>query len=114
ALLNITASSYTIFKGAAVPVVTPIITGLQPGDTQASLVGLTCSTTYTPTSALGSYPTTCSGAVNTNYVITYVSGTVSVNSPAAQLISPTPGSVFPGSSVTFNWTTGTGVTTYQL
>jgi hypothetical protein len=33
--------------------------------------------------------------------------------PAA-LISPTPGSVLPGSSVTFTWSAGTGPTAYQL
>ena len=41
-----------------------------------------------------------------------LSGTGTAGQPA--LTSPTPGSILPGSSVTFSWTAGTGVTQYQL
>jgi hypothetical protein len=41
------------------------------------------------------------------------SGSVFIDAPAA-LTSPAPGSVLAGSNVTFTWTTGTGVTDYDL
>jgi len=50
------------------------------GDTAASLTTPpTCSTTATSTSSVGSYPTSCSGAVDSNYTFTYVNGSVQVN-----------------------------------
>ena len=36
--------------------------------------GLTCTTTATPTSSVGSYPSSCSGATDGNYSISYVAG----------------------------------------
>ena len=47
------------------------------GDTSASLTTQPiCSTTATSHSPAGSYPSTCTGAVDSNYTISYVSGTV--------------------------------------
>jgi len=46
----------------------------------------TCSTTYTQGSGVGSYPTSCSGAVSTNYSLSYVNGSVAV-SQASQTIT---------------------------
>jgi hypothetical protein len=80
AVLTVTASSPAVSYGAAVPTVTPSYSGWVNGDTSSSLTTApTCSTTYTTTSAPGTYPTTCSGAVDANYTITYVVGTVSVS-----------------------------------
>jgi FtsP/CotA-like multicopper oxidase with cupredoxin domain len=78
--LTITASSTTVPYGSAVPVITPTVVGLSGMDTVASLGTITCSTTYTQTSsvAAGPYPTTCSGAVNSSYSITYVAGSLTV------------------------------------
>ena len=113
--LTITAPTLSIGYGSPVPVITPILTGLVSGDTVASLVGLTCTTTYTPTSKIGSNQTaSCSDAVNTNYVITYVPGKVTVTAVPASLTTPTPGTILPGSNVTFTWTSGAGVTAYTL
>ena len=44
----------------------------------------------------------------------YANYTYTEAGPPAALTSPAPGSVLPGSSVTFAWTGGTGVTVYQL
>jgi FtsP/CotA-like multicopper oxidase with cupredoxin domain len=109
--LTITASSPTVNWGTGVPTITPIVTGLLPPDTLASLAPISCTTTYTSTSNAGSYPTSCSGATNPNnaYNITYLPGKLTVNPVPATMISPAPGTQLPGTSVTFNWTTG-GIT----
>jgi FtsP/CotA-like multicopper oxidase with cupredoxin domain len=76
--LTITASSAAVAFGAPIPAITSTVTGLVNGDTLASLGTIVCSTTYIQGSPVGSYPTTCSGAVNANYAITYVAGSVTV------------------------------------
>jgi hypothetical protein len=78
AALTITASSASVPYGSAIPAITPTIVGLVNGDTPASLGALVCSTTATQGSPVATYPTTCSGAVNANYVITYVPGTLTI------------------------------------
>ena len=81
ATLTVTASSPTVAFGSAVPTITPIYSGFQNGDTVAVVISVpTCSTTYTPTSAVGSVQTTSclGGAVSTNYILSYISGTVTV------------------------------------
>ena len=63
--------------GGTPPTITPSYSGFVNGDTAASLTTPpTCSTTATSHSPAGSYPSTCSGAVDSNYTISYVSGTV--------------------------------------
>jgi FtsP/CotA-like multicopper oxidase with cupredoxin domain len=79
AALTITASSAAMTYGGAVPAITPSYASFVLGQTPANLTGaVTCSTTATPTSPVGTYPSTCSGATSTNYAITYVPGTVTV------------------------------------
>ncbi len=81
--LTITASSGTMTYGNAVPVVTPGVSGLQNGENASVLgAGLTCTTTASPTEPTGSYPTSCSGASDPNYTISYVDGSITVT-PAA-------------------------------
>lgn len=81
AQLIITASSLTVGYGDAVPVITASFSGFVNGDNSASLTaGPTCTTSYTPTSPVGStLPTNCSGAVSPNYSIQYVAGTLNVS-----------------------------------
>jgi LPXTG-site transpeptidase (sortase) family protein len=81
AALNITASSDTMTYGGIVPTITPIYTGLRAGDTEPATPP-TCSTTATSSSPVGSYPSTCSGAADSNYNITYTPGTVTVTQAA--------------------------------
>jgi FtsP/CotA-like multicopper oxidase with cupredoxin domain len=90
--VTITAFSTSVSTGSAVPALTPAIVGLVAPDTQANLGALTCSTTYTSASAVGTYPSTCSGAVNANYTFTYVAGTITVTgqSSTTTITSHTP------------------------
>ncbi len=75
--LVITASSASVTPGAAAPTITASYKGFVNGDGATNLTTQpTCSTTYTATSAAGSYPSSCTGAADPNYSITYVPGTV--------------------------------------
>jgi FtsP/CotA-like multicopper oxidase with cupredoxin domain len=85
AAVTVTASSASISYRAPVPTITGNAVGLQAPDTITALTGMTCSTTYTVGSAVGSYTTTCSGSTNTNYVVTYVAGSVTVNKIVASV-----------------------------
>ena len=86
--LTITASSPTIFYEQAVPPIDALYAGLVNGDTPATMGtdGNTAPTCTPPGGitvgqqlAEGSYPgTTCSGAVNPHYSITYASGVITV------------------------------------
>ena len=75
--LVITASSHTMPYGGVVPTITPSYTGLQGGDTQPATLP-TCTTTATSASTVGTYASSCTGAADPNYTITYVNGTVDV------------------------------------
>src|SRR5206468_2297472 len=69
--------------GAANPALTVTYSGLVNGDTAASLTTPpTVSTTATASSHAGTYPITASGAVATDYTISYVAGTLTVNAAA--------------------------------
>jgi hypothetical protein len=76
AALTVTASSGSFTYGGTAPVITALVSGLQNGDAVSSLRGLTCSTTATATTPVASYPSSCSGASDANYTISYVPGTV--------------------------------------
>ena len=80
ASLVIKASSDSFSFGGSVPSVTPSYTGFVNGDTAASLTTApTCSTNATASSPVGTYTTSCSGAVSKNYTIAYQSGVMTVN-----------------------------------
>jgi hypothetical protein len=81
ASLTITASSPTMTYGSAIPTITPIFGTFVNGDTSAVLTTQPiCVTAYTTTSAVGSSPSTsCSGAAASNYIFTYINGSVTVN-----------------------------------
>ena len=97
--LSITASSGTMTYGGMVPAITPTFSGLENGDNPTVLGNaLTCHTAATSSSSVGSYPSTCSGAVDDNYDITYVSGSVTM-SPAPLSITASSGSMSYGGSV---------------
>ena len=97
--LSITASSGTMTYGGAAPAITPSISGLQNGDNPSVLgAGLTCGTTATSSSSVGSYASTCSGAVDDNYDISYVDGSVTMT-PAPLSITASSGTMTYGGSV---------------
>ena len=78
--LKITAPSPARTYGSANPTLAPTYSGFVAGDTATSLTTApTCTTTATTTSGVGTYQVTCSGAVDSNYTISYAGGTLTVN-----------------------------------
>jgi len=90
--LSITASSGSMVYGASVPQISAVITGLQNEEASSVLVGLTCGTATRSASPVGSYPTSCSGAVDGNYTIAYSDGSLSVT-PAPLTITASSDSI---------------------
>ena len=81
AALTITASNGTMTFGGTVPTITPGYSGFVAGNTASSLTTQpTCTTTATSSSAVAGSPygSSCTGAVDANYTINYVPGTVTV------------------------------------
>ena len=77
--LTVTADDQSATYGSALPALTASYTGLVNGDTAASLTTPpTCTTTATASSPAGTYPITCTGAVDTNYAITDAAGTLTI------------------------------------
>ena len=87
ASLTITADNQSMPYGGPLPTLTASYSGFVNGDTAASLTTApTLSTTATTTSPAGGYPITASGAVDPNYNITYVPGTLTVTDTAPQIV----------------------------
>ena len=81
ASLTITASTTYMTEGGTVPIITPSYSGFVNSDSAANLASApVCSTTATSSSADGVYPSSCTGAADADYDISYVNGTVSVES----------------------------------
>ena len=81
--LTITADDQSKPTGAANPALTASYSGFVYGDTPASLDSLpVITTTAVTTSPAGAYPITASHAVDPNYNITYVAGTLTVSATA--------------------------------
>ncbi len=97
--LTVTAPSPSMTYGQPVPTITPTYAGFVNGDTPASLTTQpTCATTATSSSPPGTYPTTCTGAADPNYTISYVAGTLTVL-PAPLTVTASSGSMNYGDSV---------------
>ncbi len=80
--LTITASSTSMTYGGAVPTIAPGYSGFVNGDSSSSLTTKpTCSTVATSSSPVSTIPYTssCGGAVDLNYTISYFGGSVMVN-----------------------------------
>ena len=89
--LTITSSNESMTYGGTPPAITPTYTYDGFTNTTAppsGLTGVVCSTTATSTSPVSGspYPTSCRGAVASNYTISYTGSTVTVN-PAPLTIS---------------------------
>jgi hypothetical protein len=96
--LTVTANNASRAYRAANPQFTVTYAGFVNGDTASALAGtLSCSTTATSSSAIGTYPINCSGETGTNYSIAYQAGTltVTVASTTATLSAP---AIFAGAS----------------
>ena len=102
--LTVTASSATVSYGQAPPQITASYNGFVPGDSSSSLTARpTCSTTATQTSPPGTYPTTCTGAVDVNYSpINYVKGTVTVTPSTMLVLGPGTGTLTMSGQATAN------------
>ncbi len=99
ATLTITASDGSMTYGGTVPTITPSYSGFISGEGPADLTTLpTCGTTATSSSGVGNYLSSCSGAVDPNYDIQYVDGTVTVEA-AALVITASSGSMAYGGTV---------------
>jgi MBG domain (YGX type) len=91
--LTITASNTSFTDGSTPPAPTALYTYGTISLSSVPPAGLTpptCTTTATSSTAPGSYPgaNTCSGAVGSNYSISYVSGTATVSNPPVWTITP--------------------------
>jgi hypothetical protein len=106
AALTITANDQSMGYGASVPTLTASYSGFVNGDTAASLTSLpSLTTTATSASPVGSYAITAGGAVDSNYTIDYVSGTLSVTAATLTITansqSTTYGSSLPGQTASY-------------
>ncbi len=90
--LTITASSHSVNFGDAAPTITPTYVGLISPAT-APATAPSCMTAYSAGSPVSGspYSTSCSGAVDTNYTISYVTGTVAVNKANQMITFVNPG-----------------------
>ena len=92
ATLTITASSGSQPFGGLAPTISAEYSGFVNGDTTADLTTLpTCVSGTTRSSPVGTYSSSCSGAVDPKYTIVYVGGTTTVN-PATLTITASNGS----------------------
>lgn len=97
--LVVTASSGTISYGGTPAVIAPTVSGFQQGDGISALgAAFTCSTVASSSSNVGSYPSSCMGAVDVNYAISYQSGIVTVT-PAQLTVVASSGTMAYGDSV---------------
>ncbi|MFQ6603859.1 MBG domain-containing protein, partial [Flavobacterium sp. C3NV] len=79
ATLTITADNQTKTYGSVNPTLTATYSGFVNGDTASSFTTFpTIATTAVTGSSVGTYPITASGAVNPNYAINYIDGTLTV------------------------------------
>ena len=86
--LTITANNQSKAYGAAMPALTVGYSGFVNGDTAASLTTPPAvTTTGTASSAVGTYPITASGAVDANYTISYVAGTLTINKAGLTVVA---------------------------
>ncbi|MFN8538618.1 MAG: MBG domain-containing protein [Thermomicrobiales bacterium] len=84
--LTIAAQDTSRAFGAANPTFTVGYSGFVLGQNSGALTGtLSCSTTAVAASPPGDYPITCSGQTSTNYAISYVAGTLTVQAATTTL-----------------------------
>ncbi|MCC6681337.1 MAG: filamentous hemagglutinin N-terminal domain-containing protein [Phycisphaeraceae bacterium] len=82
AALTITADDAVRLYGAANPAFTATYTGLVNGDASTVVTGLTITTAATAGSDVGTYNIVPAAATATNYDITFVNGTLTINKAA--------------------------------
>jgi CSLREA domain-containing protein len=113
ALLTISVDNQTKVYGAALPAFTVSYAGLVNGDMPADFTAPgnqapTPTTTATPASDVGTYPITASGAVDPDYAISFVDGTLTVT-PAPLSVTADDQVVLVGQALPAFTTTVTGL-----
>ena len=96
AALTITADDQGMTYGGTLPALTATYTGLVNGDTPASLTTLPTLGTVPATSHAGAYPITAAGAVDADYAISYVSGTLTIGQAALTISADDQGMTYGG------------------
>ena len=95
--LAITANNASMTYGGTVPALTAGYSGFVNGDSAASLTAApTCTAAASSSSPAGAYPITCSGAVDANYSIAYVGGTLTINPAALTITAGSPSATYGG------------------
>ncbi len=100
AALTVTASSGSMNYGGSVPTITASYSGFVNGDTSSALTTPPiCSTTATGSSPVSppTYLTSCSGAVDSNYTISYAGGSVTVGKATLTITASSPTMTYGGS-----------------
>ena len=90
--LSVVASSPFTTYGTAVTV-TANYSGFVNGDmydATSLTTAPTCTSTATAASHVGTYPTSCSGAVDPNYAITYITGTLIIGAAPLTITASSP------------------------
>ncbi|MGP0065797.1 MAG: Ig-like domain repeat protein [Isosphaeraceae bacterium] len=104
ASLTITANNQAKVYGQANPALTVSYAGFVNSDTSASLTTPPAvTTTATTLSSVGIYPISASGAIDPDYTINYVAGTLTINLDASTVTASATGGPF-GQAVTFSAT----------
>jgi hypothetical protein len=105
--LTITADNKSKAYGAALPALTVSYSGFVGADTSASLTSQpTIATTATAASHVSGspYPITASGAVDSDYTISYVDGTLTVTQAALTITASDQSMVYGGTLPALTWT----------
>ena len=107
--LSITASSHTVAYGGSIPTITPTYSGFVNGDDVNVVTGLSCSTTYTTTTSVGTTGSTCTGATASNYAFSYISGVITITQGGQTTpLTVTTTSMTYGASYSLSTTGGSG------
>jgi hypothetical protein len=93
--LTITASSASVLFGSAIAPVSASYTGFANGESPANLTTMpVCVVVNLPANdAAGTYTTACSGAVDSNYTIGYVNGTLTITQATTLISWPIPAAI---------------------
>jgi FtsP/CotA-like multicopper oxidase with cupredoxin domain len=96
--LTITAPNATMTYGGPIPTSANLTPTYSPNPTALPFTPPVCTTSATLNTAVGSYPggVTCSGAVDPNYTITYVAGTLTVTQAPLVITAPSPTMTYGG------------------
>src|SRR5205823_12376394 len=104
AALTLTADSKSQIYGGTQPALTYTAAGLVNGDTTASLTTQPGLSTVPANSNAGSYPIVIGGAVDTNYTISYVNGTLTINPAALTLTADNKSQIYGGAQPALTYT----------